>query len=192
MRNTYGTDFAITNSRRPHLSGGRQPRRLLSILYPTAVSDYARASANCLAVWQCSGHAHRQWRRTQSDVGERRLCYARCGRTLSASVGLVLYVRHCGARRQSRAQRRASSRGWFLHRRGSGLVSVSTYTIAENGFMASGGDGYPVLISRATTRNVMANDVADYVTASSPITPAIQGRVNCTSSGATICPTVFS
>jgi 2',3'-cyclic-nucleotide 2'-phosphodiesterase (5'-nucleotidase family) len=71
------------------------------------------------------------------------------------------------------------------------LTSASTYTIAENDFMASGGDGYPVLISRATTRNVMANDVAAYVTASSPITPAIQGRVNCTSSGATVCPTVF-
>ena len=30
-----------------------------------------------------------------------------------------------------------------------------TYTIAINDFMANGGDGYPVLISRATTRDIM-------------------------------------
>ncbi|MBI4674364.1 MAG: 5'-nucleotidase C-terminal domain-containing protein [Chloroflexi bacterium] len=70
------------------------------------------------------------------------------------------------------------------------LTAASSYTIAENDFMASGGDGYPVFFSRATTRDVMANAVANYVTASSPVTPAIQGRVNCTSSGATACPVV--
>jgi hypothetical protein len=30
--------------------------------------------------------------------------------------------------------------------------------------------------------------VSDWITAHSPLTPAIQGRVKCTTSGATACP----
>jgi len=59
------------------------------------------------------------------------------------------------------------------------LTAGSTYFIAENDFMASGGDGYPVLIGRATTRDFMDQVVADYVAINSPISPAIQGRINC-------------
>jgi 2',3'-cyclic-nucleotide 2'-phosphodiesterase (5'-nucleotidase family) len=68
------------------------------------------------------------------------------------------------------------------------LTSAATYSIAMNDFMASGGDGYPVLIDRATTRNVMDQDVAAYVGANTPISPSIEGRINCTTSGATLCP----
>jgi 5'-nucleotidase len=68
------------------------------------------------------------------------------------------------------------------------LTSASTYSIAMNDFMASGGDGYPVVIDRATTRNVMDQDVAAYIGANSPISPAIQGRISC--SGST-CPTIL-
>jgi hypothetical protein len=32
--------------------------------------------------------------------------------------------------------------------------------------------------------------MADYIAANTPISPAIQGRVNCTTSGATACPVV--
>jgi 2',3'-cyclic-nucleotide 2'-phosphodiesterase (5'-nucleotidase family) len=70
------------------------------------------------------------------------------------------------------------------------LGAGSSYTIAENDFMATGGDGYPNFSSRAITRDVMDQVVADYVTAQSPISPAIQGRVNCTTTGATACPVV--
>ena len=70
------------------------------------------------------------------------------------------------------------------------LTAASTYTIAENDFMASGGDGYPVFTSRATTRDIMDQVLADYVTAQSPLSPAIQGRIACTTSGATACPVV--
>ncbi|HZP27404.1 MAG TPA: 5'-nucleotidase C-terminal domain-containing protein, partial [Acidimicrobiia bacterium] len=70
------------------------------------------------------------------------------------------------------------------------LTAASTYTIAENDFMASGGDGYPVFTSRATTQDTMDQVTADYVAASSPISPAIQGRVTCTTSGGTACPVV--
>lgn len=71
------------------------------------------------------------------------------------------------------------------------LTAASTYTIAENDFMASGGDGYPVFTSRMVSRDIMDQVLADYVGASSPIGPSIQGRIVCTTSGATACPTIL-
>jgi len=59
------------------------------------------------------------------------------------------------------------------------LTAGSTYTIAENDFMASGGDSYPNFFARAVTQNIMDQVLADYITASTPISPAIQGRINC-------------
>jgi 2',3'-cyclic-nucleotide 2'-phosphodiesterase (5'-nucleotidase family) len=70
------------------------------------------------------------------------------------------------------------------------LTSVATYTIAENDFMASGGDGYPNFFSRATTQDIMDQVLADYVAVATPISPAIQGRINCTTGGAPACPVV--
>jgi 2',3'-cyclic-nucleotide 2'-phosphodiesterase (5'-nucleotidase family) len=71
------------------------------------------------------------------------------------------------------------------------LTSASTYTIAENDFMALGGDGYPNIYSRGTTQNIMDQVLADYITTNTPISPAIQGRIVCTTSGATACPVVI-
>ena len=59
------------------------------------------------------------------------------------------------------------------------LTAASTYKIAENDFMASGGDGYQNVSSRATTQNIMDQTLADYVAANTPISPAIQGRIKC-------------
>jgi 2',3'-cyclic-nucleotide 2'-phosphodiesterase (5'-nucleotidase family) len=56
----------------------------------------------------------------------------------------------------------------------------SMYSLAINDFMAAGGDGYPNVASRATTRDLMDQVVADYVSANSPIGPTIEGRVFCT------------
>jgi 2',3'-cyclic-nucleotide 2'-phosphodiesterase (5'-nucleotidase family) len=70
------------------------------------------------------------------------------------------------------------------------LSAGSTYKIAENDFMASGGDGYPVFSSRATTLDIMDQVLADHVTAHSPLSPVLQGRVACTTSGSTVCPVV--
>ena len=70
------------------------------------------------------------------------------------------------------------------------LTSNSTYKIAENDFMANGGDGYPFFTPRVTTQDIMDQVTADYITAASPVSPAIQGRVTCTTSGATACPVV--
>jgi 2',3'-cyclic-nucleotide 2'-phosphodiesterase (5'-nucleotidase family) len=67
------------------------------------------------------------------------------------------------------------------------LTSASTYSLATNDFVASGGDGYvPPLMPRATSREIMDQVVADWLTANSPISPTIQGRHNCL--GGT-CPT---
>jgi hypothetical protein len=52
------------------------------------------------------------------------------------------------------------------------LPDDTSYFIAENDFMVSGGDGYPNFFSRATTRDIMDQAVADYITANSPIWPA--------------------
>ncbi len=71
------------------------------------------------------------------------------------------------------------------------LTAGSTYNIATNDFMVAGGDGYPVLISQATTREVMEQVLADYITANSPVHPTIQGRIVCTTSGATACPVLL-
>ncbi len=70
------------------------------------------------------------------------------------------------------------------------LTAGSTYSLATNDFVASGGDGYPNLFSRSVTRDVMVNVVATYVGANAPVNPSIQGRIVCTTSGATTCPTV--
>jgi 2',3'-cyclic-nucleotide 2'-phosphodiesterase (5'-nucleotidase family) len=72
------------------------------------------------------------------------------------------------------------------------LTAASSYKIAENDFMAKAGDGYPDFSSRMTTQDVMDQVLADYVTASSPISPFVKafpdGRVNCTDSNGATAP----
>jgi len=74
------------------------------------------------------------------------------------------------------------------------LTAGASYSLAINDFMAAGGDGYPNVLAKSTTRNLMDQDVADYVATSSPLTPVVRafpnGRINCTSSGAVACPTL--
>jgi 2',3'-cyclic-nucleotide 2'-phosphodiesterase (5'-nucleotidase family)/predicted AlkP superfamily phosphohydrolase/phosphomutase len=73
------------------------------------------------------------------------------------------------------------------------LTSGSTYKIAENDFMASGGDGYPTFTGRATTQDVMDQVTADFIAANTPIAPSIQGRITCIDANpgsGTDCPLV--
>jgi len=69
------------------------------------------------------------------------------------------------------------------------LSAASSYTLAINDFMASGGDGYPVVIDRptTTTREFMDQVLADHIEAAGTISPTIEGRITCV--GAT-CPVV--
>jgi 2',3'-cyclic-nucleotide 2'-phosphodiesterase (5'-nucleotidase family) len=63
----------------------------------------------------------------------------------------------------------------------------ASYWIAENDFMATGGDGYPNFYSsgRVIFLDYMDAVLADYLTANTPVSPAIQGRITCTGTG---CP----
>jgi 2',3'-cyclic-nucleotide 2'-phosphodiesterase (5'-nucleotidase family) len=77
------------------------------------------------------------------------------------------------------------------------LTSASSYKIAENDFMGSGGDGYPVFSSRVTTQDIMDQVAADYIAAKSPLSPVVNafpsGRINCADSNgaaAPNCPTL--
>ncbi|MCC7023330.1 MAG: hypothetical protein IT338_10900 [Thermomicrobiales bacterium] len=67
------------------------------------------------------------------------------------------------------------------------------YTIATNDFTASDGDGYPDLISRANTRDILASVVSAYIAGQSPLAlpgaalhPTLAGRIVCEGEG---CPT---
>ncbi len=75
------------------------------------------------------------------------------------------------------------------------LTSAGAYTLTTNDFVAKAGDGYPDIYAKATTRNIMDEDLATYVTANSPLNPSIQGRIVCAdSNGATApnCPPITS
>ncbi len=72
------------------------------------------------------------------------------------------------------------------------LTEDTTYTLATNDFTASGGDGYPELLSRADSREILADVVSAYVAGESPLAlpgepldPQIEGRIVCEGEG---CP----
>ncbi len=67
------------------------------------------------------------------------------------------------------------------------LTAGSTYTLAENDFMSSGGDGYPVDIGSAVTRDLLDQVTADYIAAKTVISPTIDGRITCVGAS---CPVV--
>ncbi|MDO8483959.1 MAG: 5'-nucleotidase, partial [Candidatus Limnocylindrales bacterium] len=73
------------------------------------------------------------------------------------------------------------------------LTAASTYKIAENDFMAAGGDGYPAFgTARITTQDIMDQVAADYVTANSPVSPFVKaypnGRINCADTNGATAP----
>jgi len=70
-------------------------------------------------------------------------------------------------------------------------TTTPTYWVAENDFMATGGDGYPNFYNqgRVIFLDYMDMVLADHITISSPVSPAIQGRIVC--NGAT-CPVITS
>jgi 2',3'-cyclic-nucleotide 2'-phosphodiesterase (5'-nucleotidase family)/predicted AlkP superfamily phosphohydrolase/phosphomutase len=65
------------------------------------------------------------------------------------------------------------------------LSDSATYTLVTNDFTAAGGDGYPNIRDRATTRDVLDQVVADAIAKAGTISPSIQGRIVCTGDG---CP----
>lgn len=73
------------------------------------------------------------------------------------------------------------------------LTSGSTYAVAMNDFMATGGDGYPRFSTDRVNSDgtTLEQTLTDFVGANSPLTPTIQGRITCTTTGATACPTIL-
>src|SRR4029450_8348114 len=49
------------------------------------------------------------------------------------------------------------------------LSDASTYTIAPNDFTASGGDGYPILLPRSNSRDILASVVTAYISGDSAL-----------------------
>ncbi len=79
------------------------------------------------------------------------------------------------------------------------LTAGSQYEIAENDFMANGGDSYPNFASRMATQDIMDQVLADHVTANSPLSPSVKafpdGRINCADSNGALapnCPTLVA
>jgi 2',3'-cyclic-nucleotide 2'-phosphodiesterase (5'-nucleotidase family) len=64
------------------------------------------------------------------------------------------------------------------------------YTLTTNDFTAGGGDGYPNNRSRITTRDILDQDLADYLGSvpSGVVSPAIQHRIHCTDSDTSVAP----
>jgi 2',3'-cyclic-nucleotide 2'-phosphodiesterase (5'-nucleotidase family)/predicted AlkP superfamily phosphohydrolase/phosphomutase len=71
------------------------------------------------------------------------------------------------------------------------LTSASSYKLAINDFMASGGDGYPVVTPLITTQDFMDAVLANYIGTfpNQTVSPVLQGRIQCISSaGSPACP----
>lgn len=59
------------------------------------------------------------------------------------------------------------------------LRDATTYTTATNDFTNAGGDGHVELADgQGTTRNLMAKDLVDYITAQGTISPTTDGRID--------------
>ena len=71
---------------------------------------------------------------------------------------------------------------------GETIAPATTYTLATNDFVAAGGDGYPNIKDRTTTRDLMDADLARYVADASPLDPGVRGRIVCIDSNTAVAP----
>jgi 2',3'-cyclic-nucleotide 2'-phosphodiesterase (5'-nucleotidase family) len=189
MRTIYGTDFAVTNS------GGL--RADLTCPLVDSATDFCPPNSppnfqitdgqvltvlpfgNVVATLTVDGALLRQY--LENGVSAMPGANGRfaqvSGLCFTYDIGAPAGGRVTGAVRQSAD---GSCTGPVVD-----LTAASSYTLAINDFMAAGGDGYPVVTDRIVTRNFMDQDVAAHITANTPVSPAIQGRIECI--GAT-CP----
>lgn len=183
MRATYGTDFAITNS------GGLRA----NLTCPTvdAPGDFCEAFTpppypitqgqvltvlpfgNVVATLTVSGAELKTFleRGVSAMPGVSGRFAQVSGLCFTYDITAALGSRVTGAVRQAGD---GSCTGAVVD-----LTAGASYTLAINDFMASGGDGYPVVISKATTREFMDQVVAAYIQAAGTISPSIEGRITC-------------
>ena len=69
-------------------------------------------------------------------------------------------------------------------------LTGGTYSVAINDFMASGGDGFQTTPAYSFTSNgeLMEFVVREHISANTPISPAIQGRITCTDTNGATAP----
>jgi len=70
------------------------------------------------------------------------------------------------------------------------FAAASQYWVAENDFMSTSGDGYPDFYTsgRVVTLDYMDEVLADFITANTPVSPAIQGRIVCIDANGATAP----
>jgi 2',3'-cyclic-nucleotide 2'-phosphodiesterase (5'-nucleotidase family) len=69
------------------------------------------------------------------------------------------------------------------------LTAGASYTIAMNDFMAFGGDGYPnFALRQVSDGTTLEAALANYVTANTPISPEIEGRITCVGGPCPVAP----
>jgi 2',3'-cyclic-nucleotide 2'-phosphodiesterase (5'-nucleotidase family) len=183
MRTTYGTDFAITNS-----GGLRADLTCPTVDSPSdfcpprtppnfQISDGQVLTVlpfgNIVATLSLNGAELRSYleRGVSAMPGVSGRFAQVSGLCFTYDIDAAVDSRVTGAVRQAAD---GSCTGEMVD-----LTAGTTYTLAINDFMALGGDGYPDVSDRIVTRNVMDADVAAYIAANTPISPAIQGRIGC-------------
>jgi 2',3'-cyclic-nucleotide 2'-phosphodiesterase (5'-nucleotidase family) len=194
LRSTYGTDFAITNSGglRADLTcpgagaAGFCPGGITPPPYPITRGSVLGVLpfGNVSTTLSVSGAELKAF--LENGVGPMPAVDGRfpqvSGLCFTYDISAAVGYRVTGAVRQAED---GSCTGAAVD-----LTTGSTYSLAINDFMAAGGDGYPNVLSKSTTRNIMDADVADYVAAQSPLSPSLQGRITCT--GGATCPVLAS
>ena len=72
---------------------------------------------------------------------------------------------------------------------GAAIADGTSYTLATNDFTAGGGDGYPPVAFSSDGR-LLEEVTRTYIAGLGTISPTIQGRIACTSSGSALCSIV--
>ncbi len=196
MRNTYGADFAITNSGGlrdrltcPAAGGGTgfcpaapQPPYLITRGQVLAVLPFG----NVVVTLQVNGAELKQILENGVSTGTNAAApfgLQANGRFPQVSGLCFTYnIEAAAGLRVTSAVRPGPGGSCTVGTTPIDLTaSGGPYDIAMNDFMVSGGDGYPNFFDRATTRDIMDQVVADYIDANTPpgISPAIQARIHC-------------
>ena len=197
LRTTYGVDFAITNS------GGIRadltcPPDGAEFCPTDAGSErhHRGPGADGAALRQCGGDPGADRGGVERDAGSGVGAMPEASGAFPQVSGLCFTYdvdaepgdRVTGAVRQAAD---GSCTGEAID-----LTDAATYTLATNDFTASGGDGYPELLSRADSREILADVVSAYVAGESPLAlpgepldPQIEGRIVCEGEG---CPVPVS
>jgi len=104
-------------------------------------------------------------------------------------VGGVCFTYDSGAAAGSRVMSAVTNIDGVCTTEAVDLTAATTYTVAMNDFMAFGGDGYPSFAARQVSDGTtLEQALADFIVASSPVSPDIEGRIVCTGGSCPAAP----